>query len=153
MPLSNMSNNTQGLYAIYEAIHNLPQAGGGSGDGGAFQVGTAVTKPSASATSITFNGLAGMPAAFAVLLKEGVSASSGYARTLAILYDGGKLLGQYLDSQSRFSESAWTWTYNNGTLRIASKSATEGGYLHAADHVLVYAYAADSMAVYDGAVV
>lgn len=82
------------------------------------------------ATSITFTGLSGEPDYFSCIFKSSFGASSGYQRVISVAYDGADVYGLEMDSSAKYSDSHWTYTYNNGSLTITSQGTNAGGYFH-----------------------
>lgn len=92
-------------------------------------LGTAETQVGSGATSIAFTGLTDEPDYFSVVFKSDFGTSSGYQRVMAVVYDGNSTYGMAMDSSAK-AESAWSYTYNNGTLTVSSTSTSSGGYFH-----------------------
>lgn len=92
-------------------------------------LGTAETQVGSGATSIAFTGLTDEPDYFSVVFKSDFGTSSGYQRVMAVAYDGNSTYGMAMDSSAK-AESAWSYTYNNGTLTVSSTSTSSGGYFH-----------------------
>ncbi len=114
---------------------NVP-TGENSGDGDGMKIGTAETVPSSNATSISFTGLTEEPAFFTVEAVESVTLSTTRSIT-SIVYDGEKTVGRYgyksgstssATVSTTYSETAYSWTFENGTLTVNSSSSTSGGY-------------------------
>lgn len=80
-------------------------------------------------TSITFTGLDDEPSYFSCIFKSDFSTSSGYTRTICVVYDGTNTYGMEMGSGAQATEH-WSFTYNNGSLVISSQSTSAGGYFH-----------------------
>jgi hypothetical protein len=63
------------------------------------------------------------------VFKSNFSTSSGYQRTIAVVYDGSSTYGLAMDSGAKALNS-WSYTYNSGTLTISSVGTNNGGYFH-----------------------
>lgn len=90
------------------------------------------------ATSITFSGLSGTPKYFACIFEGTAgyySTSSGYQRVIGVVYNGTSTYGVSMGSGAVASTTAWTYTYNNGSLTITSAGTNNGGYFHQATNV------------------
>ena len=98
-------------------------------EGSTADVHTSDIQVGSGATSITFSGLSGTPLYWSCIFKSNFSTSSGYQRVIAVANDGTSTFGLDMDS-SAHAASAWTATYNNGTLTIASQGTNNGGYFH-----------------------
>ena len=111
--------------------------------GGGASVGTASTKLSSNATSISFTGLKGQPKAFAITPTGNITLGSTRYVT-GVMYDGSTTHGVYgyrasSSATSYYSATYFTWTYSNGTLTITTNSSTNGGnFTSSATYKLVY---------------
>lgn len=79
--------------------------------------------PSSGATSIQFTGLTTEPTWFILSVTQ---SSLNASRVADIIYDGTSVYGNYLGSNkyANYSDSAFSYTYNNGTLTITSSTYT-----------------------------
>lgn len=93
-------------------------------------IGTADVQVGSGVTSITFTGLPEEPTYWSVIFKSNIGTASGYTRAHAIASDGEDVFGLQMGSGSQASDTAWTATYNNGSLTITSRSSSDGGYFH-----------------------
>ena len=90
--------------------------------------------PTANALTLTFNGLSGEPTLFSIDPIENITL--GTTRSVGtVSYDGTNIVGAYLykastyvSATSTYSDTAYSYTYANGTLTITSDGATTGGY-------------------------
>ena len=90
--------------------------------------------PSANALTLTFTGLSGEPTLFSIDPIENITL--GTTRSVGtVSYDGTNIVGAYLykastyvSATSTYSDTAYSYTYANGTLTITSDGATTGGY-------------------------
>lgn len=90
--------------------------------------------PTANALTLTFNGLSGEPTLFSIDPIENITlGTTRYVGTVS--YDGTNIVGAYLykastygSATSTYSDTAYSYTYANGTLTITSDGATTGGY-------------------------
>jgi hypothetical protein len=94
-------------------------------------IGSASTKPSSNATSISFTGLTARPKMFAISPTGNITLGSTRYVT-SVMYDGSTTHGTYgyrssSSSTSYYSGSYFTWTYSNGTLTVTTNSSTNGG--------------------------
>ena len=110
-------------FAITEYI--LTYSYGGS----ASAVGTKNVQVGSGATSISFTGLPMEPLYWSCIFTSGFSTSSGYQRVVAVCNNSSAVTGVAMDS-STHALTAWTQTYNNGTLTITSNGTNNGGYFH-----------------------
>ena len=104
----------------------------GEGGSGSASVASVESTPTSNALSISFTGLSGEPTMFSVHPKENITLGST-RYVLGVDYDGEttKGLQGYRASTSAtatYSETAFTWKYENGTLTVTSGSANTGGY-------------------------
>ena len=97
--------------------------------GNSANLGTSDVQVGSGATSVTFTGLSAEPDYFSVIFKSDFGTSSGYQRVMAVVYDGSSTYGIDLDS-SAHAASAWSYTYNNGSLTVSSQGTNNGGYFH-----------------------
>ena len=97
--------------------------------GNSANLGTDDVQVGSGATSVTFTGLSAEPDYFSVIFKSDFGTSSGYQRVMAVVYDGSSTYGIDLDS-SAHAASAWSYTYNNGSLTVSSQGTNNGGYFH-----------------------
>ena len=118
---------------------------GTASGGGSCTVKTTTAKTSSNATSISFTGLSAKPKMFSVVLDQ--QSSLGSTRyVIAVHSDGTNTYGVwgYSSSNTRYayySDSYFTWTYNNGTLTITTNSSTNGGSFRSGyNYRLIYAY-------------
>ena len=81
------------------------------------------------ATSVSFTGLTAEPEYFTVMFTGSFGTSSGYTRTMAVVFDGASVYGMEMGSGA-VASSNWTKSYSNGTLTITSTSSSAGGYFH-----------------------
>lgn len=97
---------------------------------------TAESTPTANSLTLTFEGLSGEPTLFSVHPKENITLGST-RYILGVDYDGentvgiqGYSSGSFMSSSATatYSATAFSWTYENGTLTVTSGSATTGGY-------------------------
>lgn len=96
------------------------------------------------ATSITFTGLTDEPDYFSCIFRSSFSTSSGYQRVISVVYDGTDIYGLEMDSSAKYSNSHWSYTYNNGSLTITSSGTNAGGYFHQpGNYLLTYAVGGD----------
>ena len=119
--------------------------GTASGGGSGATVKTTTAKTSSNATSIQFTNLSAKPKMFSVVLdQQSTLGSTRYV--IAVHSDGTNTYGTwgYSSSNTRYayySDSYFTWTYNNGTLTITTNSSTNGGYFRSGyNYRLIYAY-------------
>lgn len=101
--------------------------------GSAGNIGTQDVQVGSGATSITFTGLTDEPTYFSCIFKSNFGTSSGYQRVITVVYDGNDIYGLAMDSGAKVS-TAWTYTYNNGSLTITSQGTNNGGYFHQPDY-------------------
>ncbi len=113
--------NSQFQAGTYKLIYSY--------EGSTTDVHTSDVQVGSGATSITFSGLSGRPLYWSCIFKSNFSTSSGYQRVIAVANDGTSTFGLDMDS-SAHAASAWTATYNNGTLTITSQGTNNGGYFH-----------------------
>lgn len=104
---------------------------GKAGGASSVSIGSASTKPSSNATSISFTGLTGQPKMFAISPTGNITLGSTRYVT-GVMYDGSTTHGTYGYRQSSsatsyYSASYFTWTYSNGTLTVRTNSSTNGG--------------------------
>ena len=99
-------------------------------NGSASNIGTEDVQVGSGATSITFTGLSDEPSYFSCIFKSSFSTSSGYQRVITVVYDGTDIYGLEMDSQAKYSDAHWSYTYNNGSLTITSSGTNAGGYFH-----------------------
>lgn len=97
--------------------------------GNSANIGTSDVQVGSGATSIAFAGLTEEPTCWSLIFKSNFGTSSGYQRVMAVADDGNSTYGVAMDSGAS-AESAWTSSYNNGTLTISSQSTSAGGYFH-----------------------
>lgn len=112
--------------AELSSTYNLIYTYGGSSS----NIGTADVQVGSGATSITFTGLEDEPIYFSCIFKSNFSTSSGYQRVIGVAYDGTNIYGMELDSTAKYSNTHWSYTYNNGSLTISSSGTNAGGYFH-----------------------
>ena len=106
-------------------------------------IGTEDVQVGSGATSITFTGLEEEPAYFSCVFKSNFSTSSGYQRTICVVYDGTDIYGLEMDSSAKYA-THWSYSYNNGSLTITSNGTNQGGYFHQPGYYqLTYAYGTD----------
>ena len=121
-------------------------AGGGSGSGGSAgaTINVVQVKPSRNSTSISFTGLMGEPKMFAIMPMGNLTLGTTRYVT-GVISDGSITAGTYgyrsgSSATSYYSDSYFTWTYNNGTLTVNTSSSTNGGnFSSSATYVLIYA--------------
>lgn len=86
--------------------------------------------------TLTFEGLSGEPTLFSIHPKKNITLGST-RYILGVDYDGentvgiqGYSSGSFMSSSATatYSATAFSWTYENGTLTVTSGSATTGGY-------------------------
>lgn len=97
--------------------------------GNAGNIGTEDVQVGSGATSITFTGLTEEPTYFSVVFKGNFGTSSGYQRVITVVFDGNSVYGLAMDSGAK-AETAWSYTYNNGSLTVTSQGTNNGGYFH-----------------------
>lgn len=108
--------------------------------GSSANLGTDDVQVGSGATSISFTGLSDEPDYFSCIFTSNFSTSSGYQRVISVVYDGNSTYGLAMDSGAK-AISAWTYTYNNGTLTITSSGTNNGGYFHQpGNYHLTYGY-------------
>lgn len=115
---------------------NAPGELGGSGTafrmvygcGGNVECVTATTTPASGQTSVSFN-LSKRPDAFVIQLMDNVEFSQ-YHRVLRVVCDGTNIYGIEFENSLTFSDTAWSWSYDNGVLTVSSQSTSVGGYFH-----------------------
>lgn len=113
--------------------------GGTSGN-----INTADVQVGSGATSITFTGLEDEPEYWSCIFKSNFSTSSGYQRVIGVFGLGGDAYGLEMDSSAHFSDTHWSYTYNNGSLTITSSGTNAGGYFHQPGYYqLTYAISGD----------
>lgn len=116
---------------------------GKAAGGGSAAVENVSTKPSSNSTSISFSGLSGEPKMFAICPTSNITLGSTRYVT-GVAYDGTTTMGTYgyrsgSSATSYYSESYFTWTYNNGTLTVRTSSSTNGGnFTSSTTYKLVY---------------
>lgn len=109
-------------------------------DGSVSNYGFQSVQVGSGATSITFTDLPDEPNFFICHFKSDFGTSSGYQRTIAVVYDGHSTYGLAMDSGAK-ALSSWSYTYNNGTLTISSQGTNDGGYFHQPGYYqLTYGY-------------
>lgn len=90
------------------------------------------TKLTSNNTTITFTGLTGEPTMFTIFPLGNITlGTTRYVTNVS--YDGTTTHGVYgyrsgQSGTSYYSQSYFTWTYNNGTLTVKTSSTTNGGY-------------------------
>lgn len=119
-----------------------------SGGGGGVKISSAEVTPSANSLTITFEGLPEEPKIFVVQAAANITLGSTRFIT-GIVYDGEKTCGacgytsgSFMSSSgtSAYSETAYTWTYADGTLTITANSANSGGnFKSGTKYTLTYA--------------
>lgn len=119
-----------------------------SGGGGGVKISSAEVTPSANSLTITFEGLTEEPKMFVVQAAANITLASTRFIT-SVVYDGEKTYGacgytsgSFMSSSgtSAYSETAYTWTYADGTLTITANSASSGGnFKSGTKYVLAYA--------------
>lgn len=90
--------------------------------------------PSENALTLTFSGLGGEPTLFSIDPIENITlGTTRYVGTVS--YDGTDIVGAYLykastygSATSTYSDTAYSYTYADGTLTITSNGASTGGY-------------------------
>ena len=89
------------------------------------------TKLSSNSTSISFTGLPAEPKMFVIIPTANITL--GATRYITnVIYDGSTTNGSagYRSGSSAFNyyyDSAYSWTYENGTLTVEASSSTNGG--------------------------
>ena len=128
---------------FYDANGTKTQGTATGGSGATIKSTTA--KTSSNATSIQFTNLSAKPKMFSVVLdQQSTLGSTRYV--IAVHSDGTNTYGTwgYSSSNTRYayySDSYFTWTYNNGTLTITTNSSTNGGSFRSGyNYRLIYAY-------------
>ena len=111
-------------------------------------VAAAEVTPSANSLTITFEGLPEDPKLFVVQAAANITLGSTRFIT-GIVYDGEKTCGacgytsgSFMSSSGTvaYSETAYTWTYADGTLTITADSASSGGnFKSGTKYTLTYA--------------
>lgn len=148
MGMDAMAANLQSAIAETESQESLisqieAALEGKTGAASGVSVGSASTKPSSNATSISFTGLKGQPKMFAISPTGNITLSSTRYVT-SVMYDGDTTHGTYGYRQSSsatsyYSASYFTWTYSNGTLTVRTNSSTNGGnFTSSATYKLAY---------------
>lgn len=89
---------------------------------------TATTVPASGQTSVSFN-INKKPDAFCIQLIDQVEFSQ-YHRVLRVVCDGTNIYGIEFSNELTFSDTAWSWSYDNGVLTVRSQSTNVGGYFH-----------------------
>ena len=90
------------------------------------------TKLTSNNTTITFTGLTGEPTMFTIFPLGNITlGTTRYVTNVS--YDGTTTHGVYgyrsgQSGTSYYSQSYFTWTYDNGTLTVKTSSTTNGGY-------------------------
>ena len=97
--------------------------------GSSANIGTDDVQVGSGATSITFTGLSEEPSCFSCIFKSDFATSTGYTRTIVVVYDGTNTYGMEMESGA-LATSNWSYTYNSGSLTISSQSTSAGGYFH-----------------------
>lgn len=97
--------------------------------GSSANIGTDDVQVGSGATSITFTGLSEEPSCFSCIFKSNFATSTGYTRTIVVVYDGTNTYGMEMGSGA-LATSNWSYTYNSGSLTISSQSTSAGGYFH-----------------------
>ena len=117
----------------YELVYSY----GGSSN----NIGYKTVSVGSGATNITFTGLEGIPMYFSCVFKSNFSTSNGYQRVIANWAYDGDIFGLEMDSSAKYSNSHWTYNYDNGSLTIRSSGTNAGGYFHQpGSYQLTYAY-------------
>ena len=130
-------------------ITGTAETGGtGTGGGEEIKISSAESTPSANSLTITFEGLPEEPKMFAVQAAANITLGSTRFIT-GIVYDGEKTCGEcgytsgsFMSSSGTvaYSETAYTWTYADGTLTITADSASSGGnFKSGTKYTLTYA--------------
>ena len=130
-------------------ITGTAETGGtGTGGGEEIKISSAESTPSANSLTITFEGLPEEPKMFAVQAAANITLGSTRFIT-SIVYDGEKTCGEcgytsgsFMSSSGTvaYSETAYTWTYADGTLTITAASASSGGnFKSGTKYTLTYA--------------
>ena len=123
-----------------DVMYNLVYTYGGTSS----NVQTQDVQVGSGATSITFTGLDDEPEYFSAVFKSNFSTSNGYQRVITVVYDGTDIYGLEMDSQAKYSDAHWSYSYNNGSLTITSNGANQGGYFHQPGYYqLTYAISGD----------
>ena len=137
---SNIKKNVQifGVTGSYE----------GSGGGGGLRVATATTS-GGDTTSISFTGLQGEPTSFCVLSSSELSTGSP-SRVASVTFDGTDTIGQLItntnNAQVSYSDSAFSYSYSNGTLYVETLN---GAGFSASTYKLVYTYGGSDIGTAD----
>lgn len=80
-------------------------------------------------TTLSITGLTEQPEFFIIQLNANVAQSTQYHRVGYVIYDGTNIYGlEFFNKQVIYSNTAWSFTYSNGTLTLRSSSASVGGY-------------------------
>lgn len=112
--------------------------------GSSTNIGTENVQVGSGATSITFTGLTDEPEYWSCIFKSNFSTSSGYQRVIEVVCDGTNIYGLEMDSSAKYSDTHWSYTYNNGSLTITSQGTNAGGYFHQPGYYqLTYAISGD----------
>lgn len=110
---------------MVEAIQGIEVGGGGD------VVSITTSSTSTSATTLSFSGLKSSPKVFAVILCSQYTTASRYVVTSCVC-DGSKVYNTTRYSRSSGTDytyvgTAFTWSFNNGTLQIKSPSNSSSG--------------------------
>lgn len=117
--------------------------GRNTGDGGV-AVETLTKTLSSSSNTIQFTGLFAEPTSFVIVSSADLATGSSPYKTAAVVFDGTDVIGQYItntsNAQMTFSDSAFSKTYNNGTLTVTGT----GTNFQANEYSLIYTYGGTS---------
>lgn len=139
-----VSNATLGGLTANATYKWVAVGGGGGGESGV-TIQTTTTQLSTGSRTISFAGLTGQPKSFSIMPTGNINLGS-IRYVTGVMYDGSNTHGTYgyrsgSSATSYYSNSYFTWTYNNGTLTVNTSSSTNGGNFSAnVSYMLVYVY-------------
>lgn len=117
--------------------------GRNTGDGGV-AVETLTKTLSSSSNTIQFTGLLAEPTSFVIVSSADLATGSSPYKTAAVVFDGTDVIGQYItntnNAQMTYSGSAFSKTYNSGTLTVTGT----GTNFQANEYSLIYTYGGTS---------
>lgn len=114
-------------------IRGIGSIGGGNSG---VTTNTVTATPTANSLTISFGGLSAEPTLFSITPTANITLASTRYVT-GVDYDGNKTTGvcgytsgSFMSGSSTaaYSDSAFTWSYSNGTLTVTSAAANTGGY-------------------------
>ena len=130
---------------IKEALEGKAVGGGESGGESGVTIKTTTTQLSTGGRTISFTGLTGQPKSFSIVPTGNINLGS-IRYVTGVMYDGSNTHGTYgyrssSSATSYYSNSYFTWSYDNGTLTVNTASSNNGGNFSSnVSYMLVYVY-------------